>query len=133
MKDSHIIGKKGEQAATQFLQKKGMHIINRNWRARHLEIDIICKDKNTLVFVEVKTRNKTGCTKPYETLTLKKRYHIIKAAQNYLSHNRLWHLPCRFDVICILTKGHCLELEYYPHVFKISEIMDYSYTSWQPW
>lgn len=130
---AHDLGRKGERSAALLLSNAGMRILEKNWRKGSFEIDIICNDKDTLVFVEVRTRKQGGLTPPEETLTPSKRQHIISAAQLYLTHIDIWDMPCRFDVVCIIAKKTMLELEHYRNVFELSEIMGSSNTYWQPW
>lgn len=127
------IGQQGESAAALFLYNKGMSILERNWRKGRFEIDLVCQDIKTLVFVEVRTRKAKGMLLPEQTLTISKRRNIIHSAQLYLIDKKDWSMPCRFDVICIISKKTTLELEHYKNVFEFYEIMDSSNTSWQPW
>ena len=95
------LGKFGEKLAADYLSKRGYRILERNFKARYGEIDIICTKDNTLIFVEVKTRIGEKYGKPEESVTPKKLREIVKAAQYYkLTHD---HLPeaLRIDVIAI--------------------------------
>lgn len=130
---THETGQQGEAAAALFLYNKGMLIIERNWRKGRFELDLICQDQNTLVFVEVKTRKAKGMLLPEQTLTITKRRNIIHSAQLYLMDRGNWNIPCRFDVICVISKKTTLQLEHYTNVFEFYEAMDSSNTSWQPW
>ncbi len=94
----------GEEAAAAYLTAKGLSIIARNWRKKWLEIDIIARHNATIVFVEVKTRHNAGLTMPHEALTPKKQQCLIKATTTWLGEQDLWHLPCRFDLVCISGK-----------------------------
>ncbi len=99
MYERHEFGKIGEALATRFLQEKGYEIIRRNFMCRQGEIDIIAKDKNEFVFVEVKTRQNLKYGSPSEAVNEKKRNHIWKAAQYYIYINNLDNEFIRFDVI----------------------------------
>jgi len=95
------IGKKGEQLAKEFLLQKGYEFLEANYRFSHLEIDLIFKDKNQLVIVEVKTRNTTQLGEPYEAVTKAKQSQLIRAANFYIEQNEI-DLDCRFDVVSIV-------------------------------
>lgn len=128
-----IIGQQGEDAATHLVQGLGMKILARNWRKGRLELDIICKDGDTIVFVEVKTRKMSGMQEPYEALTIQKQRTLIRAAQAWLAATDSWHLPCRFDLICVRHNGTTFTTEHMPHAFEFTSTLGRSHTTWQPW
>ncbi len=97
------LGKKGENLAVNYLQKAGYTILIRNYRQKSGEIDIIAKDKTTLVFIEVKTRRTLSYGPPSASVTLKKQRQISKVAQDYLSRNNLFEMDARFDIVSIVT------------------------------
>lgn len=129
----HELGRKGEESAALVLHTNCMNILHQNWRKGRFEIDIICQDKENLVFVEVKTRKQGSLTSPEESIVLKKRQHMISAAQSYLTIHNLWNNSCRFDAICIVVKKNTFILEHYRNIFELPESMDSRYTYWQPW
>jgi putative endonuclease len=98
----HIeLGKKGEDLAVSFLELKGYSIIERNWRYRRAEIDIIAKLDDKLVFIEVKTRSTDVFGNPEEAVHLKKQDLIARAAGAYiLKVQHDWLI--RYDVVSIL-------------------------------
>ncbi len=98
------LGNKGEEIAAQYLEGKGYQIIQRNYHCRSGEIDIICKQARTLVFVEVKTRTSTSFGSPEEAITRTKRDHIRKAALEYIHQSSQPFLDMRFDVIGIMME-----------------------------
>lgn len=99
MNHKQIEGRVGEDAATYYLQKEGYIIICRNFSCFQGEIDIIAKDGNNLVFVEVKTRTSTRYGEAKEAVDENKQKHIYKAAEYYLYKNRLEDKFVRIDVI----------------------------------
>jgi len=99
------LGKAGENIAANFLLDKGLVIITRNFRDKFGEIDIIAKDGETLVFVEVKTRRSDHFGIPEEAVTPAKQQQIIRVAMNYLAQGKLLDAPVRFDVIGITLKN----------------------------
>ncbi len=99
-------GKLGEDLATQYLENNGYEIVERNFSCQQGEIDIIAKEKNEIVFVEVKTRKCLTYGTPAEAVTKEKRRHIEKTAQYYLFTKQLEKQPVRFDVIEVYVYGN---------------------------
>ena len=98
---TYVKGHKGEDIATEYLTKKGYHIIQRNITFKKNEIDIIARDKNEIVFVEVKERATDVFGSPYEKVNKKKQELIIKVADNYITRNNI-NLEARFDIVSII-------------------------------
>ena len=94
-------GKQGEDLAVQYLTDKGYEILERNWRNIHKEIDIIAKDGETLVIVEVKTRQNDDHGEPDLAVTRQKQTRFIYAANAYIFRNSL-DINTRFDIISIV-------------------------------
>ena len=94
------LGTKGENLAVTFLKKKGYKIIARNYKTFIGEIDIIAKDGNTTVFIEVKTRKNDSFGYPFEAVNNKKRQKLKNLALLYLK-NKGQEFPARFDVLSI--------------------------------
>ncbi len=99
------IGSAGEDVACRFLEEKGMRIIERNFRCRSGEIDVIAAEKDVLVFVEVKLRRSMEERLAFEAVHSAKQKKIIKSALVYMMQNKVpSDKPCRFDVIGIAGK-----------------------------
>lgn len=77
-------GKWGEEAAASFLMKKGCELIEKNWRSRQGEIDIVMRDGDTIVFVEVKTRRTVDFGYPEESLSVEKLDRLCRTCEEYL-------------------------------------------------
>ena len=102
------LGQRGEECAAAFLERKGYRIAARNYRAKVGEIDIIAwQDRETLVFVEVKTRRTLRYGTPQEAVTASKQINLRHAAVQWLSdpEHRMPHNGVRFDVITIVVQG----------------------------
>lgn len=99
MNSKQIIGKMGEEWAVTYLIEKGYTIIERNFRCRQGEIDIIGKEKEELVFLEIKTRTNKKYGEPAEALNNIKKKHIIRTIEFYLYTNQLTNEQVRVDVI----------------------------------
>lgn len=97
------IGDKGEDIAVKYLKKNKYRIIERNFNVPKIgEIDIIAKDKDYLVFVEVRLRKNTRCGTPAETVNVYKQRRIIKAALTFMKKHDVCDGLTRFDVVEII-------------------------------
>jgi putative endonuclease len=96
-------GRLGENLATEFLVKNGFLIIDRNYRFKRYEIDIICEKDNVLIFVEVKARTSNAFGFPETFVNPKKEIKIREAAENYI-FDKNWQKDIRFDIISIELK-----------------------------
>ncbi|MCV6605175.1 MAG: YraN family protein [Porticoccaceae bacterium] len=95
-------GEKAEQLACRYLKRSGLKIIERNYGCRRGEIDIIARDGDSLVFVEVRYRRQSSFGSAADSIHQHKQNRIIRAALHYLQQHQLAEkLPCRFDTICI--------------------------------
>jgi len=101
MNDNRITGNLGESYAARLLKKKGYKIIAKNFRSRYGEIDIIAKDGETYVFIEVKTRNSEKYGKPEEAVTPTKLVHIKTTAEYFLIKNNILSRNMRIEVVAI--------------------------------
>lgn len=102
---TYNIGKQGEDLATEFLERQGYRILERNFVHNKKEIDIIAQDKNTIVFVEVKERATDVFGEPFEAVNLQKQKRIINVADNYIRKHNI-DLESRFDIISIVKSPH---------------------------
>lgn len=91
----------GEAEALRYLTQKGMKLLEKNYRRAGGEIDLIVRDGDTIVFVEVKARRSPRFGAPAEAVTPAKMRNIVRTAAGYLQTNRLLDSPVRFDVIAI--------------------------------
>jgi putative endonuclease len=98
---SREAGFSAEQLAADFLTQRGFHVIERNFTVKGGEIDLVCDDAGTLVFVEVRARRVGDFGAPEETISATKRRRLILAARLYLLARGIEDRPCRFDVIAI--------------------------------
>ncbi len=98
MTDKQKLGKAGEDAAARHIQKNGMKLLARNYRAGKGEIDLIALDSDTLVFIEVKTRTGTAYGTAAEAVGYRKQQMIIRTAQYFIAQRKLHECAVRFDV-----------------------------------
>jgi putative endonuclease len=106
--DTHnkTLGQRGETIAAAYLKGRKFTIIERNFRCKAGEVDIIARDGNSIVFVEVKTRRNLSFGPPQLALTPFKQRQISKAALTWLAKKKLFGANARFDVIAILLPDH---------------------------
>jgi putative endonuclease len=117
----HDLGRRGEAAAAKYLRRCGYKILYRNFRASHGgEVDLVCRDHDTLVFVEVKTRRSAAFGTPAEAVTTPKQQLIARGALEWL---RLLGNPpdiaFRFDVAEVQAKGNDLEASVIKNAFPL--------------
>ena len=106
------LGLKGETQGTKFLKKQGYRIIERNFRTRSGEIDIIAREGREIVFIEVKTRSSLDFGYPEESVTRRKMAHLLKASQYYMLKSKI-EMPYRFEVLSVIAdkeKGYRFEI-----------------------
>jgi putative endonuclease len=113
-------GKSAEDLAAEALERRGYAILARRYRTAHGEIDIVAKDRETTVFVEVKARTTAEFGTAAEAITPRKQRQIIRMATEYLTFNRLSNIPCRFDVVTVDGVGDAAVLAVYPGAFEVA-------------
>lgn len=115
MAERKAFGKKGEDEAAAYLKAKGYVILERNWRIRHKEVDIIALDGETLVIVEVKTRETAGDT-PADLIDYRKRLNLLYAGEAYIRKKKM-EREIRFDLI--LITGEKSDIRHIPDVIQV--------------
>ncbi len=112
------LGKRGEDLACDYLKGHGLKIIQRNYRQKSGEIDIVCRDQSYIVFVEVKTRKSLRYGLPYEAVTKKKQAQISRVALDYLTRHKCLNHAVRFDVVSIvITNNSPADIEHLKDCF----------------
>jgi len=109
-------GEKGEQIAQNYLTDLGYIILERNWRFQKAEVDIIAKDGNFLVFVEVKCRSTNIFGEPQTFVSEKKQVLLKDAAEGYLEQKDLDY-EIRFDLIGIILSAQKTKIEHFKEAF----------------
>ena len=104
MYERHETGKIGEDIAIKYLEQLGYKIIERNFECKQGEIDIIAKDKEEIVFIEVKTRTSVTYGFPKEAVDKTKKKHIYWSTEYYIYSRNLENYPIRIDVIEVYKK-----------------------------
>jgi putative endonuclease len=98
-------GAAAEAAAAAFLERAGLRVIERNVRFPHGEIDLVCRDGDVLVFVEVKCRRASWGDDPAAAVSGLKQWRLTRLARHYLKWRRLGEPRCRFDVVAVTADG----------------------------
>ena len=115
MPDHLDLGAWGEKLAADYLTQKGMHILQANWTHQRAEVDLIAKDGEVLVFVEVKTRSSDYFGPPEAFVTSQKEKLLVRAAHAYMEHSgHDWEI--RFDIVSILCRN--------PEDYRIDHLVD---------
>lgn len=121
-KQGLYLGKQGEEAAASFLKNNGYRILYRNYRCKLGEIDIIAKDKDTLCFIEVKTRYSIRYGLPEEAISRFKQGQIAKTALLFLKQNNLLEAKARFDVVSLVYLSAAdIKFKLFKNAFELSE------------
>ena len=117
MKSTRAIGNSGERNAVSFLERQGFAILDRNYTFDHGEVDVVAKDGDELVFVEVKLRRTTRFGLPEEAVTPAKQELIRRTAEGYVQEKKLNNISCRFDVIAIIDENGLKKFVHYKNAF----------------
>ncbi len=117
MSEKSALGQRGEDAAARHLTALGYAVLERNFRCRHGEIDLIVRRGPTIVFVEVKTRSTDHFGLPVEAVRGPKQTRIRRCAATWLDSHRPWRADIRFDVVSVIVRGQGLEVTHYPEAF----------------
>lgn len=120
MAQHNLLGSKGEMLASRYLLDKGYAVHHHNWHSGHKEIDIIAQERDTLVFVEVKSRTSEDFGNAYDAVDDRKIRLLISAAQSYLKKLKV-DLKFRFDIITVIGESE---------PYKIEHIEDAFYPEW---
>ncbi|MCL1850548.1 MAG: YraN family protein [Bacteroidetes bacterium] len=116
MTEKQDFGRRGEALALAFYKENKYTILEKNWQSNHLEVDIIAKNEEYIVFCEVRTRSGNVLVEPLASVTPQKQRNLIHAANHYVLKHRIT-LEVRFDVIAIILNGEDHTLEHIPFAF----------------
>lgn len=117
-KTNLLKGKQGENAAASYLKKHGYKIVEKNYRCKFGEIDIIALDGDILSFIEVKTRSSREHIPPEFTVTPNKQKKIKKCAVCYLGKHGIENRDCRFDIAAVTTGERGKTIRLYKNAFE---------------
>jgi len=111
------LGRYGEDRAASYLQERGYEIIDRNWHSQTGEIDLVAKDKDRLVFIEVKTRSGSGFGHPFEAITPSKVARMRRLVADWCVAKQVSSVKVRLDAIAVLVTGGRVHIEHLKEVF----------------
>ena len=114
------VGKKGEELALRHLKKLGYRIVELNYRCPLGEVDIVAREGDTLVFVEVKTRRDRSYGLPRDAVGFQKRFQLSKVAQYFLKVKRAEHMSARFDVMEVKIEKDGPRIELLKNAFELT-------------
>ena len=119
MVSPHLLrGLKGERIACRFLMSKGFDILARRYRGSSGELDIVAFEKETLVFVEVKTRSSLRFGEPWEFVDWKKQHFIRRAAEEFIAVHKMDKYTYRFDIVSVvIPEGSKVEVRLFRNAF----------------
>jgi len=103
-KTRQIVGRKGESIAAEYLEKQGYIVLERNFRTPYGEIDLICKQANVIIFVEVKSRTNRSLGPPEISITSRKAEHLRCAAEHFIQQHTELTNDWRIDAVTILIR-----------------------------
>lgn len=119
--DNLSVGKRGESIAEAYLRGQGFVILEKNYRSRTGEIDIVARDGTTIVFVEVKARRTLAYGVPQLAVTPFKQRQISRAALAWLAHRRKTGENARFDVVAVYLPDHSVpDIEHIRNAFDLT-------------
>ena len=114
-------GRRGERLAERFLRRLGYKLVQRNYRVRGGEIDLIMRDGETLVFVEVKTRQSENFIATEQVVNYAKQQHLRCAARRFIHLAKAHRRPCRFDVVVVLSgSGGRGQVKHFTNAFDMN-------------
>jgi putative endonuclease len=111
------LGRYGEDQALEYLRGLGYEILERNWRGKQGEIDLVAKDRGRFVFVEVKTRSGTRFGHPFESITGEKLARMRRVALEWCETNQIPKVKIRLDAISVLVHAGRVSVEHLKQVF----------------
>ena len=117
MAEHNLLGNKGEMLASRYLMNEGLAILHYNWRSGHKEIDLVARERDTLVFVEVKSRRNEFYGNAYEAVTPQKINLLISAAEAYVRRYAV-DLPVRFDIVTVIGICEPYRIEHIRDAFR---------------
>lgn len=119
MKGRKSVGTYGEDIAVSFLKARGYEIVERNYRKRYGEIDIIARDNGEIVFIEVKTRKSNRFGSPFEAVDSRKQQRMSRVALAFLLSRGMTDRAARFDVVAVRLVAGQPEIEVVKDAFEL--------------
>jgi putative endonuclease len=119
---THVHGIAGERAAKKYLTQRGLKFLAANYRSKRGEIDLVCRDGDCLVFVEIKTRSSEDWVRPAAFVNARKRRLLSQTALDYLRLIKNPPVKIRFDIVeVLLNDGDVREIRHLPNTFPMEK------------
>ena len=120
-------GELGERAAKKYLQRAGLKFLAANFKSEHGEVDLVFRDGDCLVFIEVKTRSSEDWTRPADAVDARKKKLLSQTALDYLRLLKNPEVKFRFDILeVLLADGVVREVRHLPNAFALSRPLRYA-------
>jgi len=119
------LGKLGEEKAVQYLKDKGYKILERNYKTKLGELDVVAREAKTICFVEVKTRGSQEKGDPLESITPGKQHKLCRLAISYLKLNNLLGQSARFDAVSVYQDGGRTDIKLIKNAFELDRFYIY--------
>lgn len=117
------LGKKGEAAGRAFLERRGVRILAANYACAAGEIDLIGREREAILFIEVKTRTSAAFGPPQFAVHQRKQRQIVRAAQWFLAERRMAEVACRFDVLAVtFTRDELPRIQWLRDAFPVEGV-----------
>lgn len=120
--DAQALGRRGEEVAALYLSRLDYRLLDRNWRAGHLEIDLVADHFGEIVFVEVKTRSSEGLFPALDAVDERKKRNLIHAARAYLLRHGI-DAPVRFDIITVVGPQPPFDVTHYINAYDPAKVL----------
>ena len=118
------LGRAAEDAAAAFLKRSGLSVVERNVRFAEGELDLVCRERDAWVFVEVKCRQARWGDAPGAAVSWGKQLRLVRLAQHYLKWMHIAEAHCRFDVVAVTPRGDGrFEIRHIPAAFDASGVV----------
>lgn len=115
-------GREAEQRACEYLRTQGLSLIAQNYRCYHGELDLIMRDNNVIVFVEVRKRGRTDYGNAFDSVNGGKQQKLVRTATHFLQkHNWLYKVNSRFDVVAIHPVKGSMQLQWIKNAFTVDD------------
>jgi putative endonuclease len=114
-----VLGAEGEKAAEKFLRRRRYAILQRNFRCKAGEIDLIALHRRVVVFIEVKTRSQDSFGNPLEAVDKRKQRQVVRAARYFIAQHGLHEREARFDVVGVWWEKGSVHCELVENAFEI--------------
>ena len=119
MAESHETGRRAEGVAAAYLERRGWHVVDRNWRFHHKELDLVAERDGLVAFVEVKARAESGWGSALEAITARKRRDLAVAARGWIALRGGGYHSFRFDAVVVVRGPRGTRVEHVEDAWRV--------------